>query len=44
LVKQLGYFKILGGALKRFPLVLPRRFKEFQEAKLSDKEIFQKFI
>jgi len=44
LIKQPGYFKILGGALKRFPLVLPRRFKEFQEAKLSDKEIFQKFI
>jgi len=44
LIRQFGYFRIFGGALLRFPLVLPRRFKEFQEAKISDKEIFQKFV
>jgi len=44
LIRQFGYFRIFGGALLRFPLVLPRRFKEFQEAKISDREIFQKFL
>lgn len=38
-----GFLKPLFAAKLKFPWILPKKIKEWQEAKVSDKEIFKKF-
>lgn len=43
LFKTPGYFKVLGKALLKLPQVLPKRFKEWREARVPDRKIFWMF-
>jgi GT2 family glycosyltransferase len=44
LLTQPRYWRTFLAALVRLPQILPARLKEFREKKVSDKEIFQKFV
>lgn len=43
IVKNPGYFKVFLASLLKLPQILPKRFREKKEAKISDREIFGKF-
>ena len=43
LLTKPGYWRPYLAALSKLPLILPRFLKEFNQKKVSDKEIFQKF-
>ena len=38
-----GYLKIIGAAIIKYPVIIPRRIKEFRQRKVYDREIFAQF-
>lgn len=43
LLTRPGYWRAFLAALTKLPFLLPRRYKEWQEQKVSDEEIFAQF-